>query len=151
LKIIEFSDYQCPFCRQIDPNLEALVKKMPGKVAIVRFDLPLKQIHPYAYKAAIASRCAAVQGIYEPYEKELFQENLSSADWLGFARRANVPDLSQFSACVSGDETAPLVEADIKTANSLGITSTPILIINGQTFPGAQSEQALEQMVSDNE
>jgi len=151
LKIIEFSDYQCPYCRQIEPNLQALVKRNQNKVAIVRYDLPLTQIHPYAFKAAIASRCAAAQGVYEPYETELFHVDLASADWVGLAREAKVPDVPRFSSCLDSKETASLVEADIKTADRIGISGTPTLVINGKVLPGAVSDQALDQLISEND
>lgn len=150
LKIIEFSDYECPYCKQIEPNLQALIKKNQNKVAVVRYDLPLKEIHPYAYKAAIASRCAAIQGVYEPYEDQLFKADLASADWVTLARQAKVPDLARFSTCVSTDETASLIEADMNTANQLGIKGTPTLVINGKIVPGVESDDALSQLVSGN-
>ncbi len=151
LKIIEFSDYQCPYCKALEPNLQALVKKSQNKVAIVRYDFPLKDIHEDAYKAAIASKCAAMQGVYEPFETELFQTNLATADWTGLARRAKVPDVSQFSICVDTNKSAPLVDADIKAADQIGIKATPTLVINGNVIPGMETEQALNALISENE
>lgn len=151
LKIIEFSDYQCPFCKALEPNLQALIEKNSNKVAVVRYDFPLKDIHEYAYKAAIASKCAEAQGIYEAFETELFQTNLAKVDWAELARQAKVPDVSQFTVCVDKNITAPLVDADIKVANEIGIKETPTLVINGAIVPGMKSNQELSKLISENE
>lgn len=150
LKIMEFSDYQCPYCRQLEPNLQALVKRHPDKVAVVRYDFPLEQLHAHAYKAAIASRCAALQNVYEPFEAQLFKANLGKANWRELAHAAKVPDIPKFWSCVSKNESAPLVDADIKLANKLGINGTPTLVIRGDIISGMKSVEALESLVSDN-
>lgn len=150
LKIMEFSDYQCPYCREIEPNLQALIKRHPNKVAVVRYDFPIVQAHAHAYKAAIASRCAGLQNVYGPFEAELFKADLEKVNWRELARVAKVPDIPKFWSCVSKNKTASLIEADIKLANKLGINGTPTLVIRGDIIPGMKSEEALENLVSDN-
>lgn len=148
LKIIEFSDYQCPYCRQLEPNLQALIKRYPNKVAVVRYDFPLDQLHAHAYKAAIASRCAALQNVYEPFETELFKANLNEVNWRELAHTAKVPDIPKFWSCVSKNETASLVDADVKLANKLGIKGTPTLVVRGDIVSGMKSLEALDSLVS---
>ncbi|HET8553696.1 MAG TPA: thioredoxin domain-containing protein [Rhodanobacteraceae bacterium] len=150
LKIMEFSDYQCPYCRQLEPNLQALVKRYPNKVAVVRYDFPIAQAHAHAYKAAIASRCAGLQNVYEPFEAELFKADLGKVNWRELAHEAKVPDIPKFWSCVSKNESAPLVDADIKLANKLGINGTPTLVIRGDIISGLKSVEVLESLVSDN-
>lgn len=150
LKIMEFSDYQCPYCRQLEPNLQALIKRHPNKVAIVRYDFPLAQAHAHAYKAAIASRCAGLQNVYAPFETRLFKADLEKVNWRELARMAKVPDIPKFWSCVSKNKTASLVDADIKLANKLGINGTPTLVIRGKIIPGMKSEEALESLLSGN-
>lgn len=149
VKIVEFSDYQCPYCRELDPNLQELVKQSQGSVAIVRYDYPLTVIHEYAYKAAIASKCAAAQGIYGPYETDLFKANLATADWVGLARKENVPYIQEFAKCVGTNQTAPLVKKDIDIASQIGIKATPTLVINGNVIPGMETTEALNRLISE--
>lgn len=151
LKIVEFSDYQCPYCRELEKNLQKLVSQSQARVAIVRYDYPLKNIHEYAYKAAIASRCAAAQKIYEPYEAELFKANLATADWVSLAQVVNIPDVPKFSKCISTNETAPLVDEDIGVADQIGIKGTPALVIKGNVITGMQNMQELKALVSRSE
>jgi protein-disulfide isomerase len=148
VKIIEFSDYQCPYCRELEKNLRELVSQSGVDVSIVRYDYPLTQIHIYAYKAAVASRCAERQGVYEPYQSELFSADLAVADWVGLAQKAGVPDISKFSDCVNKNQTASLIDADIKSADQFGIKQTPTLVINGNVVPGMESVQSLKNLVS---
>lgn len=148
LKIIEFSDYQCPYCRQLEPNLQALVKRYPNKVAVVRYDFPLEKLHAHAYKAAIASRCAGLQNVYEPFEAELFKADLEKVNWRELAHAAKVPDIPKFWSCVSKNESASLVDADIKQANKLGIKGTPTLVVRGDIIFGVKSMKALDSLVS---
>lgn len=150
LKIIEFSDYQCPYCKRIEPNLVALISKYPKRVALVRYDFPLGSIHSHAYEAAIASRCAASQGVSDVFEENLFKADLNSLDWFSFARESRVDDISKFVSCVKNKNTASLVDNDIKVANALGINATPTLVIKGDVIPGMQTEQELDALISNN-
>ncbi|MGH8146610.1 MAG: DsbA family protein [Rhodanobacteraceae bacterium] len=152
LKIVEFSDYQCPFCRDLDPKLQAVVKHFDGKVAVIRYDLPLESIHPHALVAALAAECAKLQGIYEPFESRLFENDsrLGSLDWNDVARSARVPDIRAFSSCLSKKATMSLVNADMAVAAKFGFKSTPVMVVDGNVVMGTQSGVALDKMVASN-
>lgn len=148
IQIIEFSDYQCPYCRDLEKNLRTLVERKKADVSITRYDYPLTQIHSFAYKAAVASKCAESQGVVEPYQAELFSSNLADVDWTDLAKKAGVPDVTEFSSCLKESKTASLVDNDIKTADRLGVQQTPTLVVNGNVIPGMESLESLENLIT---
>lgn len=138
VSIIEFSDFQCPFCRQVQPALAELQSRYGDKIRWSFKDLPLSSIHPQAQGAAEAARCAADQGKFWEFRAamfgassitpELFQ---STADALGL----NAED---FKTCVDSNRHREAVLADSEEAQSLGISGTPAFVINGVVLSGAQ-------------
>jgi protein-disulfide isomerase len=142
LKIIEFSDYQCPYCKQLEPNLQRLVDRNAGRVAVVRYNLPLRAVHPRAFAAALAAQCAASQGVYESYEAALFEADLATVDWMDIARKTKVPSIATFASCLEDKKTAAQIADDV------GIKDTPTLVIEGKVFAGMQTESALERLVA---
>ena len=138
ISIIEFSDFQCPFCRQVQPALAELQTRYGDKIRWAFKDLPLNSIHPQAQGAAEAARCAAEQGKFWEFRAamfdapsitpELFQ---STADGLG----VNSED---FKACLASGRHREAVLADSAEAEGLGISGTPAFVINGVLLSGAQ-------------
>jgi protein-disulfide isomerase len=112
--IVEFSDYQCPYCRGLEEVLQRLVKDHPGTVAVIRYDFPLTKIHQYAYPAAIAAECAAEQGVYERYQSLLFENgaHLGDVNWMRLAEQANIRSPKSFSDCFRQQRTAARVDHD---------------------------------------
>lgn len=145
--LVEFSDYQCPFCArhfaQTWPQLKANFVDT-GRVRYVLKDFPLSAIHPQAQKAHEAARCAGEQGAYWDMHALLFAEQ---ATWSGedaavqrfkaFAERLQL-DAGAFEACLDSGRWAAAVNADLNEGARLGLTGTPSFFINGYPVIGAQ-------------
>jgi len=147
-KIVEFSDYQCPFCKAIDPVLATFAARHPGDVALYRYDTPLEQIHSYAYKAAVAAGCAEMQGIQSSFQSTLFQHQreFATIDWAALAKDAGVPNSQTFTQCVSAEGPRERIRKDIETGNLLGIEGTPSFVINGAMISGPLSDGRLNDL-----
>jgi len=148
--IIEFSDYQCPYCGMADPVLVNFVSHHHGDVVVYRYDMPLQNIHPHAYVASIAANCAELQGIREPYQSLLFQhqKEFASLDWTALARQSGVSDIPAFARCLHDETPREYIQKELETSRSLNITSTPSFIINGKLTEGI-SEDRLEALYRD--
>lgn len=150
VRIVEFSDFQCPFCQVVQETLAAVRSRHPERVAIVYRHLPLDAIHPHARAAANAVECAGEQGRFEAYHDRLFalQDSIGTTPWDRYAADAAVPDLEAFRRCVAENRYAERVERDARLAAELGLDVTPTLIVNGTIFPGAPTEEELERLVA---
>lgn len=145
LTIIEFSDYQCPYCKAMEPRLQQLIEKHPGSINLYRYDFPLESIHPYARGAANAADCAAKQGVTEAYQSQLFQQRtLESFNWAELARKTGVPDLAAYRSCLDGDQSADAIKRDVDAGKRLSVTGTPTFIVNGTIFRSAITADQLE-------
>ena len=132
LTVIEFSDYQCPYCRRFHADvLPALQRDYidAGKVQLIFKDFPLP-MHTEAMPAAIAGRCAAAQGKFWPMNELLFsnQEKLSAALYPRLAE-ALALDVEEFKKCTHDPALRKAVRRDQNQARDLGITSTPSFLI----------------------
>jgi protein-disulfide isomerase len=158
--IVEFSDFQCPFCRRHFLQTMPLLREQfidTGKVQYIFKDFPLDGIHPQARKAAEAANCAARQGQYWPMHDKLFAEQ---ERWSGnsdavtvfkqFAETLGL-DTAAFGACLDGGETAAEIEEDVQEGLRAGVEGTPAFFINGRFVSGAQPfdvfRQILEQLL----
>jgi len=146
--IIEFSDFQCPFCQRVLPTLEQIVSKYPTEVRIVYRNLPLTNIHPRAQAAAEAAACAANQGMFWEYHDVIFANNraLTDADLARYASELGL-EMTAFSQCVQDRETQSIVDADSATAQNLQISGTPSFLINGIPMHGAQNLEAFSELI----
>ncbi|HST58427.1 MAG TPA: thioredoxin domain-containing protein [Longimicrobium sp.] len=136
--IIEFSDFQCPFCKQARDLLVDLRQRYPGQVAVVYRHLPLAT-HRYAERAALASECAAEQGAFEAYHDALYArpDSIGVTPWDRYAERAAVRDLPRFRECVESQRLFARVQADLRAAGRIGLNGTPAFIVNGKGFTGS--------------
>ncbi len=149
--IIEFSDFQCEFCKVHAAQLDRLREAHPGQIAILFRHYPVTEQHPHAYNAALASECAGEQGKFEAYRDILFrnQARIGKTGWSEFARQAGVADLKDFGSCVSERRHARRIAADVKAGKKLGVPATPTLLINQWKVVGAPDEQKLDSLVED--
>jgi len=146
--IIEFSDFQCPFCGRVVPTIDQIVAKYPTQVRFVYRNLPLTTIHPRAQAAAEAAACASNQGNFWDYHDLIFANNraVSDEDLERHASELGL-DMQAFRQCVQNRETQQIVEADIAAAASLRISGTPSFVINGIPLHGAQSLEAFSEVI----
>jgi protein-disulfide isomerase len=149
--IVEFSDFECPYCRQLNSELRRIRAELPNTVRWVFINFPLTAIHPWAMRAAVSSVCVADQGVssfwkFEQgvYENQLRISNTTAAVQLrSLAQRSGV-DLSRYDGCVRSASPATRVQSQIDAGKALGISGTPTLFINGRELSGAVSVEALE-------
>jgi protein-disulfide isomerase len=147
--IVEFSDFQCPFCRLMAARLDSLRAEHPRDVRVVYRHFPLPSIHPHAIQAAQASECAGEQGRFWPMHDALFarQDSIGKTGWERFAETAGVANLAAFTACMSRPGESTALHPDTAAGNELGIRSTPTLLINQHRINGAISLDSLRAFV----
>jgi protein-disulfide isomerase len=145
--IVEFSDFECPYCTRAEDTVKQVMQKYEGKVRLVYRDFPLP-FHPNAGKAAEAARCAGDQGKYWEMHEKLFanQKALEVPALKGYAKDIGV-DQAKFDGCLDGGEKAKLVEADKKAGEEAGVSGTPAFFINGILISGAQPPDAFAQII----
>lgn len=138
ITIVEFADFECPFCRSSQVSLKRVLQAYKNEVRLVFMQRPLDG-HPAAFPAARAAFCAGKQGSFWEYHDALFtSDDLSSEALNRFASNLKL-DLTKFSDCLKGEESRLAVISELKEAQRLGINSTPTFIINGRLFRGAPS------------
>lgn len=145
--IVEYSDFQCPFCKRATEDvLPGILKQYGGKVKLVFKQFPLPS-HPWAKDAAIASVCAYEQGndgfwkfhdIVFQKQKEITVEK-SKEQLKTLAKQIGL-DTGKFEACFNSPDTATKVQNELKEGQSIGINSTPTFVVNGMPVPGANPE-----------
>jgi protein-disulfide isomerase len=137
ITLVEFSDFQCPFCRQFYPNLHEVAKNYGDKVQIVYRQFPIPSLHPFAIKAAEASLCARDQGKFWELHDMMFkeQETIAVSDLKQKAVRLGM-NADQFNKCLDTGKYTEEVQNDMKEGSRAGITGTPAVFVNGIEIPG---------------
>ena len=145
--VVEFSDFQCPYCGREAPVIDRVMKEYEGKVKLVFRNFPL-DLHPFAAKAAEAGACAADQGKFWELHDRMFanQQKLGVDDLKGYAKAVGI-DQSRFDKCLDSGEKKPLVDSDMKAGTEAGVSGTPAFFINGIFINGAQPYEQLKQTV----
>ncbi len=147
--IVEFSDFQCPYCAAAVPTLDQVMSAYPDKVRLVYRSFPLPQ-HANAYKAAEAGLCADEQGQFWPMHDWMFahQSQLALTDLKQEAMALGL-DSAQFDSCLDSGKYAARVEADLKAGEAAGVSATPTFFINGRELLGAQPFEAFKQIIDE--
>ena len=147
--IVEFSDFECPFCGALFPALKALEKSYPDTVRLVYRQFPLTSIHPYAQKAGEASLCALEQGRFWEMHDSLFgfQEDLRVESLKQRAAELNL-DVAAFNACLDSGSQAARIKKDMEEGAKAGVSGTPTLFVNGRVLLGNQPAE-LRAMIED--
>lgn len=138
ITIIEYSDFQCPFCARVNPTLDQVRKTYGDKVKIVFKDFPLPN-HAQAPKAAEAAHCAGEQGKYWELHDRMFanQQALQVPQLKEYATALGL-DINAFNQCLDSGKHASRVAENVKSGEALGVGSTPTLYVNGRPIVGAQ-------------
>ena len=150
VSIVKFEDFECPFCKIVQPTLAELLKKYDGKVRLVHKDLPLEAIHPQATLAAEAARCAGDQGKFWQYHDTLYSKvpKLGPADLKAYAKEIGL-DTAPFYQCLRTGKHKTAVQRDLAEGAKLGLTGTPSFFINGREISGAQPLEAFAAIIDD--
>jgi len=148
--IVEFSDFQCPYCQAVEPTLKSLLAKHEGQVAFAFRDMPLKQIHPQAEGAAEAARCAGEQGKFWEYHDLLFA-NPAKLDHNGLVEKAGSLKLDdkQFESCLTSEKYRAQIQADALDGARAGVNGTPGFFVNGTYLDGNLPEASFEKAIQD--
>lgn len=146
--IVEFSDFQCPFCRNVVGTLKEVMRQYPGRVKWAFRDFPIASLHPKAHKAAEAARCAGEQGRFWDYHDFLFehQAQANTEDFKRFADQLKL-DGKRFALCLESGRTQAAVDSDMQEGARLGISGTPTLFINGRLMVGAQPLETFRRII----
>ena len=146
--MVEFADYECPYCQQIQPTLDKLEAEYKDKLRFAYKDVPLP-MHSHAQKAAEAARCAGVQGKYWEYHDLLYKTKaLDVPELKSHARELQLDDKA-FGKCLDSGEQSDLVKAELNEGQALGLQGTPSFFINGRFFSGALSYEQLSAVIEE--
>lgn len=148
--IIEFSDFQCPYCARAEAVLRAVRSKHADEVRILYRHLPIESLHPHARAAALASECAAAQDRFEEYHDLLFrfQDSIGPLPWDQFAGRAGVANIPEFRKCIAEERYADALERDVAAARALEVRGTPAFIIGEELFQGVPTLSQVENRIA---
>jgi protein-disulfide isomerase len=156
--MIEFGDFQCPFCKQyFDQTAQQVMDTYvkPGKVKFAYRYYPLVTIHPNAQKSAEAAACANDQGKFWDMHDLLFKNqdtwaNQAAADaensFVDYAGQVGI-DTNQFRNCLDTNQDKALVDADVAAGNRIGVSGTPTFVINGNIIVGAVPFSDLQKVI----
>jgi protein-disulfide isomerase len=148
--LVEFADFQCPFCARMAPVLERLQQQYPKDVRLVYRQMPLEKVHPDSLRAAQASLCALEQDKFWPMHDALYadQKALNVAGLKATAARVGL-DSGHFDVCLDSARTLTAVQTDERAGIELGVDGTPGLFVNGRFVNGAVPYEQLAAMVDD--
>lgn len=148
ITIIEFSDYECPFCKRWYNDVYLrMMEEYAGQVRLVFRDFPLTSIHPNAIPAAEAANCAGEQDAYWGFHDQLFAgEQLGDTIYLQYAENLGL-DIDAFTACLESEHQEEEIQGDYVYASGLGVRSTPTFFLNGLPIVGAQPYEVFQQVI----
>ena len=148
--IVEFSDFECPFCGTLHPTLKEIEKTYGDKIRVVYRQFPLNNIHPNAQKAAEASLCANDQQKFWQLHDAMFtdQRNLGVSALKEKAVQLQM-NAEEFNACLDSGKYADAVRRDIVDGAKAGVSGTPAMFVNGRFLSGAQPYQEIARVIED--
>jgi protein-disulfide isomerase len=134
--LVEFSDFQCPYCAAAVPQIQAVLKAYPSQVRLVFKQFPLTDIHPQANLAAAAALAAQKQGKFWPLHDAMYSErDLSREGIFAMAQKAGL-DMKRFEADLQSTDVQESIVRDVQDGEAAGVEGTPSLFINGQKYNG---------------
>jgi protein-disulfide isomerase len=147
--IVEFSDFECPYCSRGRTTIEKVMAGYPGKIRLVFRDFPL-DFHEKAQKAAEAGLCAEEQGKFWPMHDRMFdaQDKLDVADLKASAKSLGL-DAAKFDACLDSGKMAARVKENREAGAAVGVSGTPAFFINGRLLSGAQPLEKFKEVIDE--
>jgi protein-disulfide isomerase len=147
--IVQYSDYQCPFCSRVEPTITKVMDEYKGKVRVVWRDMPLP-FHPNAMPAAVAARAAGEQGKFWEMHDKLFanQQNLDRATFEKYGEELGL-NMGKFKAALDANKGKDAIEADSAGGNKIGARGTPAFFINGKFLSGAQPFESFKAKIDE--
>ncbi len=147
--IVEFSDFQCPFCSRAKGTIDQVVSRYGDKVRVIFRDFPLP-MHAQAPKAHEAGRCANEQGKFWPMHDKMFADQAALAvDGLKKSAADLGLDTAKFNECLDSGRHTAGVKADMDAGSAVGVTGTPAFFVNGRMISGAQPLEAFTKVIDD--
>jgi len=148
--LVEFSDFHCPYCRQVQPILLQILQKYGTRVRLVYKDMPIDGLHPQARSVAEAARCAADQGRFWEFHDKVYANppDGSAVRLQDYASQVGL-DGQRFEDCRSSRKHQRDVQRDVQEGADLGITGTPAFFINGRFLSGAQPLETFTRMIDE--
>ena len=149
IQIVEWSDYQCPFCKRAHPTVEQVLNEYKDKVRFTYVDYPLS-FHKQAWPASVAAHCASDQNKFWEYHKNLMevQGDLSATDLNKRATDIGL-DATKFGTCLDSKKYDTRIQTSFNDGAALGVTGTPAFFINGRMLVGAQPIEAFRDVIND--
>jgi protein-disulfide isomerase len=150
ITIVEFSDFHCPYCRAVQPTLNQVMAKYPGKVRLVYRHFPLDSLHPQARRAAEASWCAAEQDRFWQFHDRVYASgpDASEETLKRLAGEAGL-DTAKFSSCVASGRAAASIEKDVEEGARHGVNGTPGFFVNGRALSGNMPLDAFVRVIDE--
>lgn len=147
--LLEFSDFQCPYCAKAHETLKQFMATRQNQVTLVYKFLPLTQIHPEAMNSAKAAWAAGQQGKFWEFHDALFtqQDKLGEPLYLATAKTLNL-DLKKFEQDRKGEAASAAIQKDVEMAEKFGVAGTPFLVMNGEPLAGAVQVPELEALLA---
>ena len=146
ITIVEFSDFECPFCKAVQPTLKQILTEYAGRVKLVFKYLPL-EMHRTAFAAAKGAYCAGKQDRFWQYHDSLFNSRDNSSESLIKLAKGLGLNPESFHTCMESAEASNAIRTDQEQANRLGIASTPTFVINGNRVAGAINFAAFQKII----
>lgn len=148
VRLIEFADFECPFCAKMHQDLKSLRQRYPAQVALAFIHFPLP-MHRFAESAARAAEWAGKQGRFEQMQDRLFEQQSAFGlkPWPEFATQAGVLDMAAFEACLADAAPLPRIVHGRNLGEQLNIPGTPAILINGWQLARPPAAEELDEMV----
>lgn len=152
--IEEYSDFQCPACKSLEPTLKQILQEFPGQVKLIYNDYPLRQLHPNGAAAAEAAQCADAQQRFWDYHDLLFQyqsawavETDPTVSFISYAEQLGL-DITTFQTCLDSDSTLASIQQDETEGAAAKISSTPTIFVNGDRMVGPSYDELRKQVAA---
>lgn len=146
--IVEFADFECPYCQQSAPIIRKLLANYENEIYFIYRDFPITELHPNAFTAALAGQCAGEQGLFWPLHDLMFanQESLNSDFIKKLAVKAGL-DAGTFNTCLDNKKYSQEVLGDFESGVNLGVSGTPTFFVNGYSVSGVVPFDKWEELI----